>query len=78
MASASHFSNKDGQLFVTDVKSKSVRQVADDRHGQLNDFTWSPHGGHLAFTLTDDNEQGSIHIWSVESGETQRVTGPAV
>lgn len=70
------FSDKTGRLFVLDVGDKSVTEVARDKSGAMFDYTWSPNGGYIAFTLTDSNNFRSIHIWSIKSGKTHRVTGP--
>jgi len=70
------FSDKNGRIFVLDVAKKKSVQVADDRSGQVTDYTWSPGGGHLAFSLADETEFRSIYIWSAGDGQTRRVTGP--
>ena len=43
------FGDKDGKLYVLDVDSREVDEIADDSAGQVRDYAWSPHGGHLAF-----------------------------
>lgn len=68
------FSDKEGRLWVVDVASRRTRQVADERWGQLNDYSWSPDGRFIAMNLTDDNGFGSIWIWSAADGELRRVT----
>ena len=74
------FSDKRGKLFVVEVDSREVVEVADDPEGRIFDHTWSPNGGYLAFSLStvnDWNVQGgfsSIYVWSVEDGETRKVT----
>lgn len=69
------FSDKEGRIFVVTVASEEIVEVANERHFQVYDYQWSPHGGYLAFSLRDDNGFGSIYIWSVESGDTRRITG---
>jgi tricorn protease len=69
------FSDKDGKIYVVTVESEAIVEVADERHLQVYDYQWSPHGGYLAFTLTDESGFGSIYIWSVASGDTRRITG---
>lgn len=68
------FSDKEGRLWAVDVASRRMRQVADERWGQLNDYSWSPDGRFIAMNLTDDNGFGSIWIWSAGDGELRRVT----
>ncbi len=68
------FADKDGKLWVLEVDSGDVVEVADETQGSIQDHAWSPHGGHLAFTLTNVNGFGSIVVWSVEDGELHWVT----
>ena len=67
------YSDKEGRLWVVDVESGDRRQVADEKRGQITDYTWSPRGGWLAFTLSDESGFGSVHVWSDDAG-LHRVT----
>lgn len=69
------FSDKEGKIYVVDVASKRVKEIADEPQGQVFDYTWSPRGAHLAFSLTDGNGFSSIHIYSVDEDRVRRVTG---
>jgi tricorn protease len=72
------FSDKDGRLWVVTVADRKLVEVAHDRQGRIGDYTWSPGGDHLAFSLTDANSLRSIWIWSVadpENTKGRRVTG---
>ena len=68
------FSDKDGRLYVLDVETKRLTDVADEARGQVRDYTWSPRGGHLAFSLTEESEFSSIFIWTKADGSLRRVT----
>ena len=68
------YSDKDGRLFVIDVETKVVTEVADEARGALRDYTWSPKGGHLSFSMTDSNEFRSIYVWSRVDQILHRVT----
>ncbi|MFQ5512383.1 MAG: S41 family peptidase [Candidatus Krumholzibacteriia bacterium] len=70
------FSDKNGRIFLVEVKNKTRTQVADQKVNAVTDYTWSPNGGHLAFSLTDENYFNSIYIYSVKGGKLRRVTGP--
>ncbi len=70
------FSDKEGRVFVVTVADRTVVEAADERHGQVNDYVWSPRGGHLAMSLQDEGGFSSIWIWSAGDGEFRRVTGP--
>ncbi len=69
------FSDKDGRIFVLTVATKELKEVANETRGQVRDYTWSPDSRFLAFTLSDDNRQGSIWIWSQAEGKLRRATG---
>ena len=68
------FSDKDGKLYVLEVSSKKLTEIADEQQGQVGDYVWSPRGGHLAFSLSDPSTLNAIHIWSVADGKTRRVS----
>jgi len=70
------FSDKNGRLFVIDVKSKKITQVADEKSNFVNDYMWSPNGGFLAFSLDDETDYASIYIWGVGDKKLRRITGP--
>jgi tricorn protease len=67
-------SDKDGKVYVVDVASRAVTQVADDDFGGVNDYSWSKDGGFLAFSLQNRNGNNSLHVWSVGDGKLHRVT----
>jgi tricorn protease len=69
------FSDKDGKLFVLNLADKAVVQVADDSNGQVHDYTWSPCGTHLAFSLSEPNETRSLFLWSLGHDKPRRITG---
>jgi len=69
------FSDKDGKVWVLEVESEKLDEVADERDGQVRDYVWSPDGGHLAFSLSDPVSFRAIWIWSADDGKTRRVTG---
>ena len=69
------FSDKDGKVFVLTLADRSVVQVADEARGQVRDYTWSPCGTHLAFSLSEPNNSRSIFIWSVGQEKPRRITG---
>jgi len=69
------FSDKNGKLYVVDVEQKAMQEIAHDPDGNLFDYDWSPNGGHLAFSMGDENGFNSIYIWSAKSNDVRRVTG---
>ncbi|HSG38385.1 MAG TPA: PDZ domain-containing protein, partial [Thermoanaerobaculia bacterium] len=68
------FSDKDGRLFVLTVADRKLTEAARETRGRINDYTWSPCGGHLAFSMQDSNGFRSIWTWSVEDAKLRRIT----
>ena len=69
------FSDKDGRLYVIDVETKAVIDVADEARGPLRDYVWSPRGGYLAFSMSDPTGFDSIYVWRLADRELHRITG---
>lgn len=70
------YSDKDGKLFVLSVEDKTPVEIIDAPRGGINDYTWSPCGSHLAFTLRERNGFGRLYIWSIDGNEARPVTDP--
>jgi tricorn protease len=68
------FGDKDGKLWVLELESRELQEVADEERGQIRDYAWSPHGGHLAFSMSDHSGLRSVYIWSVADGRLRRIT----
>jgi tricorn protease len=69
------FSDKDGKVFVVTVADKKLVEIADTPRGQVRDYTWSPRGNHLAFSMaTGASGFSAIHIWSAADGRVRKVT----
>ena len=67
--------DKDGRLYVIDVETKAVIDVADEARGPLRDYVWSPRGGYLAFSMSDPTGFDSIYVWSLSDRALHRITG---
>jgi len=68
-------SDKTGKLYVVDVATKAVQEIADSPTGFLTDQDWAPDSAHLAFSMADPSGFNSIYVWSEGDGEVRRVTG---
>ncbi|MGD8697901.1 MAG: S41 family peptidase [Gemmatimonadales bacterium] len=68
------YSDKEGKLYVLNVATQEKREVADERQYQLFDYTWSPNGGWLAFTLNDRNGFSSVWVYGMADRQLHRVT----
>ena len=68
------FSDKDGKLYVLTLSDRKILQVTDSPRGQIRDYTWSPRGNFLAFTMPNDNQFQSVFVWGANDGQLRRVT----
>jgi tricorn protease len=68
------FADKDGKVYVFTVATKKLDTIVDAPNGQITDYTWSPKGGFLAYSMVSPNGLRAIHIWSSEANRTYRVT----
>ncbi|HWM93724.1 MAG TPA: S41 family peptidase [Thermoanaerobaculia bacterium] len=69
------FSDKDGKLYILTLSDRKVTEIADNVYGMIRDYTWSPCGGHLAYSTTDPSQLRSVWIWSVEGSVEGNVEG---
>jgi len=68
------FNDKDGRLWMVDVASRELVEVARDPGGSLGDYTWSPHGDHLAFSLGEESGLRALWIYTLADRALRRVT----
>jgi tricorn protease len=68
------FGDKDGKVFVYSYADKKLTQVVDAERDQVRDYTWSPRGHYLAFSLTSPNGFNAVFIWSEKDGKLHKVT----
>ncbi|MBP2681708.1 MAG: peptidase, partial [Candidatus Krumholzibacteriota bacterium] len=68
------FGDKNGKIWVLDVATKKLTEVADEKRGTSLDYTWSPDSGYLAMSLSDENGFNSLYIWSASDKKLHRVT----
>jgi len=68
------FSDKDGKLYVVTLADRKTVQIADDPRGTIRDYTWSPKGAYLAFSMNDPSGTRSLHVWSAGDAQVHRLT----
>ncbi|HEX3912727.1 MAG TPA: S41 family peptidase [Steroidobacteraceae bacterium] len=66
--------DKDQQLWIYDVGTRQDKRIAQSRHGDFDNLSWSPDSRWLAFTQTAANQFLQISLLSVESGSIQFIT----
>ncbi|MCB9887290.1 MAG: PD40 domain-containing protein [Planctomycetes bacterium] len=70
------FGDKDGVVRLCDVATGALTEIADEAHGQVGDLAWSPCSGHLAFSLTGDNELSAVWVYTLADKTLRRVSRP--
>ena len=68
------FSDKDGKLYVVTLADRKIVEVADTPRGQIRDYTWSPRGNFLTFSMVNQNLFQSVFVWSAADGQLRRLT----
>ncbi len=68
------FSDKDGKIFVYAFDTKALTEIVDAPRGQVRNYTWSPRGNHLAFSMPGANDFSAIYIWSAADGRLRQIT----
>lgn len=67
-------SDKDGYIYVVDADGGELERVARDDGWRSRDYVWSPDGQWLAFSLTEESGLRALHLYSIKTGETRRLT----
>lgn len=68
------FGDKDGKVYVLTVATKQIQQIADAPNGSIFDYTWSPKGGYIAYSMQSRSGMSAVYIWSSEDNKNYRVT----
>src|SRR6185503_10144075 len=68
------FGDKNGRVYIVDVATKQVRQITDAPDGQIQDYTFSPKGNFVAYSMQERSGINSIYIWSSADNKNYRVT----
>jgi tricorn protease len=68
------FGDKDGKIVVYSFDTKSLTEVVDAPRGQVRNYTWSPRGNHLAFSMPGENGFDAVYVWSARDGQLRRIT----
>jgi len=69
------FSDQLGRVYVLDVATKQIKEIADEPRGRITDYQWSPRGGYLAFTVSVASRVNSIFIWDGADDKLHQVGG---
>ena len=68
------FSDAALRLWTVDLAGGEPKQIAQDGFNEIHDYSWSPDGRWLAYSLNDPNRISSIWLYSIDSGKATRVS----
>jgi tricorn protease len=70
------FSDGEHRLWYVAASGGTPQLVAADRYNEIHDYTWSPDGLWLAYSITGDNQQSNIWLYSLKTQHATRVSDP--
>jgi tricorn protease len=70
------FSDGEHQLWYVAVSGGSPQLIAQDKFSEIHDYTWSPDGLWLAYSITGENQQSNIWLYSLKTHQATRVSDP--
>jgi tricorn protease len=68
------FCDKDGRLWLTSLKDHTTQEIAHSKEGEIHDYAWSPGGGYLAFSMSDNRNFSALYIWSMKESKLRQAT----
>ncbi|MGB8842024.1 MAG: S41 family peptidase [Aliidongia sp.] len=68
------FSDGAHRLWLVDLVGGEPKQIAQDNFSEIHDYSWSPDGRWLAYSLTDPNHISSIWLYGLDAGKATRVS----
>ncbi len=70
------FADGNHRLWLLDIASGEVKQVAQDQYSEIHDQSFSPDGHWLAYSVNGANQQRGIWLYDIASAKATRVSGP--
>ena len=68
------FSDNEHRLWVLDIDGGKPVQVAEDRYNEILDYTWSPDGAWLAYSLSEANQMHSLWLYRIDGAHATRIS----
>jgi len=69
-------SDKSMRLYLIDVDSKKVTEIAKSKQWEITDFNWSPDSKFVVYSDILESQITAIFIYSLDNAKTQRVSNP--
>ena len=70
------FSDHEHRLWWLSVAGGEPVQVARDAYNEIHDYSWSPDGRWLAYSVTSANQQSGIWLYNTETRKATMVSDP--
>jgi tricorn protease len=71
------FSDNEHRLWIAATLGAEPVQVAQDPYGEMHDYSWSPDGQWLAYSITRPNQQNGIALYSLKTRQTRMLSEAA-
>ncbi|MGB9428541.1 MAG: S41 family peptidase [Gammaproteobacteria bacterium] len=70
------FSDNEHRLWYLNVKSRKLTQVAQDKYSEMHDYSWSPDGRWLAYSVTAPNQMRQIYLYNLADDQATLISSP--
>lgn len=67
-------SNHRYELFIVNLEDETLTKVAKSKFERIEDFSFSPDGNWLVFSMPDAEFLSSIYLYNLQTKETSRIT----
>jgi tricorn protease len=68
------FSDGAHRLWTLDTAGGEPKQIAQDNFAEIHDYSWSPDGRWLAYSLNDANRVSAIWLYSTDTGKATKLS----
>jgi len=63
-------------LWLVDAESGKLKRIDQSVGGEIDDWSWSPHSGWIAYAKTEENGFRSIYLYEMAGGKSHRALQP--
>jgi tricorn protease len=67
-------SDGEHRLWLVEAAGGEAKQIAQDPWAEIHDYSWSPDGKWLAYSVNDPNRISAIWLYGVDAGKATRVS----
>lgn len=67
-------SNNRFQLFLIDLKSEKITEIAKSKFDRIEDFCFSPDGNLICYSMANANFLSSLYLYDIEKNENHQIT----